>query len=46
MAEMTILKRSIATDLDKKFISFFQILTVLYHGISNGHTKYEFQILS
>jgi hypothetical protein len=29
-----------------KFHMPFLILTVLYHGISNGHTEFEFQILS
>jgi hypothetical protein len=27
-------------------MGFFKILNVLYHGISNGHTEYKFQILS
>jgi hypothetical protein len=32
--------------LQVKFHMPFLILTALYHGISNGHTEYEFQILS
>jgi hypothetical protein len=38
--------KGLQPQIQVKFHMPFLILTVLYHGIPNGHTKYEFQILS